>query len=234
MAATVKEIAGNSERAASSAKEADSEADSGQEVVKETVDAINTLAREVEAASTVINKLEEDSEAIGSMLSVIRGIADQTNLLALNAAIEAARAGEQGRGFAVVADEVRTLASKTQESTQEIQTIIQGLQEGTAKAVKVMNESVVSAKTTVEKASDASSSLTNIVKAVSAISEVNIQIATASEQQSASVNEIDQSVVHIAELSEKSTAGSDQTLHACEDLANLGDSLKSIVLQFKV
>jgi methyl-accepting chemotaxis protein len=234
MSATVKEIAASSESAASSAKEADNEAGNGQMVVQQTVDAISMLAKEVESAATVINKLETDSEAIGSVLGVIRGIADQTNLLALNAAIEAARAGEQGRGFAVVADEVRTLASRTQQSTQEIQTIIQGLQEGTAKAVKVMNESVASANETVEKASDANNSLANIVQAVSAISEVNIHIATASEQQASTVNEIDRSVNHIAELSNKSATGSEETLTACESLAGLGDELKGIVLQFKV
>jgi methyl-accepting chemotaxis protein len=234
MSATVKEIATSSESAASSAKEADNEADNGQLVVKQTVDAISLLAQEVESAALVINKLEEDSEAIGSVLGVIRGIADQTNLLALNAAIEAARAGEQGRGFAVVADEVRTLASRTQQSTQEIQSIIQGLQEGTTQAVKVMNESVASANETVEKASDANNSLTNIVKAVSAISEVNTHIATASEQQSSAVNEIDRSINYIAELSDKSATGSDETLLACEDLGRLGEELKGIVLQFKV
>ncbi len=234
MSATVKEIAASSESAESNAKEADNEASSGQEVVKLTVDAISILAKEVESAAAVINKLEEDSEAIGSVLEVIRDIAEQTNLLALNAAIEAARAGEQGRGFAVVADEVRTLASRTQQSTQEIQSIIECLQQGTATAVKVMNESVDSAKDTVKKASGASISLTNIVKSVSSIFEVNAQIATASEQQSSAAKEIDRSVVHIAELSDKSATGSDKTLLACEELVQLGEELKAIVLQFKV
>jgi len=234
MAATVREIAASGENAAANAKAADEEAGSGQLIVSQTVDAISKLAEEVESAAAVINKLEADSAAIGSVLDVIRGIADQTNLLALNAAIEAARAGEQGRGFAVVADEVRTLASRTQKSTQEIQAIIQGLQEGTAKAVKVMSDGVASANGTVETASQASKSLRNIVESVSAITEVNEQIATAAEQQSAAVNEIDQSVVHIAALSDKSAEGSVETLQACEDLARLGSELKSIVLQFKV
>ncbi len=234
MSATVKEIASSSESAASSAKEADNEAASGKVVVTQTVDSISRLAQEVGLGAEVINKLEEDSEAIGSVLGVIRGIADQTNLLALNAAIEAARAGEQGRGFAVVADEVRTLASRTQQSTQEIQEIIQGLQEGTAKAVKVMSESVESANGTVDKASDANNSLSIIVNAVSAITELNTHIATASEQQAAAVNDIDRSVIHIAELSDKTSKGSDETLLACEELSRLGEELKGIVLQFKV
>ena len=234
MSATVKEIAGSSDSAASNAKAADGEASSGQAMVRQTVDAISTLANDVEAASAVINRLEDESEAIGSVLEVIRDIAEQTNLLALNAAIEAARAGEQGRGFAVVADEVRTLASRTQQSTQEIQSIIESLQDGTKKAVEVMSESVSAANDTVEKASGASDSLASIVKSVAVIFDANAHIATASEEQSAVANEIDRSVVHIAELSDKSAAGSDKTLQACEDLARLGEELKAIVLQFKV
>jgi methyl-accepting chemotaxis protein len=234
MSATVKEIAANSDSAASNAREADGEATSGQEMVKQTVDAISTLAGDVEAAAAVINKLEDQSEAIGSVLEVIRDIAEQTNLLALNAAIEAARAGEQGRGFAVVADEVRTLASRTQQSTQEIQTIIESLQDGTKKAVVVMGESVAAANNTVEKASGASDSLVSIVRSVAVIFDANTHIATASEQQSAVASEIDRSVVQIAELSDKSAAGSDKTLQACENLAQLGEELKGIVLQFKV
>jgi methyl-accepting chemotaxis protein len=234
MSATVQEIANSCENAAENAKTADGEAANGQSIVKSTVEAISNLANDVESASAVINKLEEDSEAIGSVLGVIREIAEQTNLLALNAAIEAARAGEQGRGFAVVADEVRTLASRTQQSTQEIQSIIECLQEGTKKAVEVMNESVTSANDTVEKASGASNSLSTIVESVSTIFDANAHIATAAEQQSSAANEIDKSVVQISELSDKSAAGSDKTLRACEDLAKLGEELKKIVLQFKV
>lgn len=234
MSATVQEIANSCDHAAENAKTADGEAANGQSIVSSTVEAISKLANDVELASSVINKLEEDSEAIGSVLGVIREIAEQTNLLALNAAIEAARAGEQGRGFAVVADEVRTLASRTQQSTQEIQSIIECLQDGTKKAVAVMDDSVTSAKDTVSKASGASNSLSAIVESVSTIFDANAHIATAAEQQSSAANEIDKSVVQISELSDKSAAGSDKTLRACEDLAKLGEELKKIVLQFKV
>jgi methyl-accepting chemotaxis protein len=234
MSDSVKGVVESSERAASNARDADTEADNGQTVVKQTVDAIALLAREVGSAAEVINKLEEDSDAIGSVLGVIRDIADQTNLLALNAAIEAARAGEQGRGFAVVADEVRTLASRTQQSTEEIQTIIEGLQQRTATAVKVMGESVTSANNTMEQASKASLSLTNIVNSVSVISEVNTHIAAVSEQQSDAVSGIDSSVTRIEALSNEASAGSEETLRASRELARLSEELKGIVLQFKV
>ncbi|MEJ2405647.1 MAG: methyl-accepting chemotaxis protein [Candidatus Thiodiazotropha sp.] len=234
MSDSVKGVVESSERAASNARDADTEADNGQTVVKQTVDAIALLAREVGSAAEVINKLEEDSDAIGSVLGVIRDIADQTNLLALNAAIEAARAGEQGRGFAVVADEVRTLASRTQQSTEEIQTIIEGLQQRTATAVKVMGESVTSANNTMEQASKASLSLTNIVNSVSVISEVNTHIASVSEQQSDAVSGIDSSVTRIEALSNEASAGSEETLRASRELARLSEELKGIVLQFKV
>lgn len=234
MASTVREVAMNGETASSNANEAFKEAESGKMVVTETVEAITILAKEVESASVVINKLKADSKAIGSVLNVIRDIAEQTNLLALNAAIEAARAGEQGRGFAVVADEVRTLASRTQDSTQEIQTIIQGLQEGTAQAVSVMNEGVVAAKRAVDTARQAGETLSNIVGSVSAISDVNTQIAAAAEEQSVVADHIDQAVVHIADLSDKSASETDKTLKACQDLARLGEELREVVLQFKV
>ncbi len=234
MSDSVKGVVESSERAASNARDADAEAGNGQTVVKQTVDAIALLAREVGSAAEVINKLEEDSDAIGSVLGVIRDIADQTNLLALNAAIEAARAGEQGRGFAVVADEVRTLASRTQQSTEEIQTIIEGLQKRTATAVKVMGESVTSANNTMEQASKASLSLTNIVNSVSVISEVNTHIASVSEQQSDAVSGIDSSVTRIEALSNEASAGSEETLRASRELARLSEELKGIVLQFKV
>lgn len=234
MAATVKDIAQSADSAASSAREANNEATEGKEAMANTVNAIDTLAVEVTNAAEVINKLEVDSESIGSVLDVIRGIADQTNLLALNAAIEAARAGEQGRGFAVVADEVRTLASRTQESTSEINSIIENLQSGTRNAVHVMNGGLSTANQTVETAVRAGEALDNIVQSVSTILDMNTQIATASEQHTIVAQEIDRSVVRISEVSETAAEGSNQTADKSQELSALGEKLQGLVSQFKL
>ncbi len=234
MAATVKDIAQNADSAAAAARETNNEAAQGKEAMTNTVNAIDTLAVEVTNAATIINKLETDSESIGSVIDVIRGIADQTNLLALNAAIEAARAGEQGRGFAVVADEVRTLASRTQESTAEINKIIENLQSGTRNAAHVMNGGLSTAKGTVEVAGRAGESLDNIVQSVSTIMDMNTQIATASEQHTTVTEEINRSVVRISELSETAAEGSDQTADKSQELSALGGKLQGLVTQFKL
>jgi len=234
MAATVKEIAKSSEAAAFSAKEADKEALDGKVIIGEAAESINTLASEVEKSAEVINRLESGSDAIGSVLDVIRGIAEQTNLLALNAAIEAARAGEQGRGFAVVADEVRTLASRTQQSTQEIQEMIESLQSGSREAVKVMESSRATTQKTVEKTSEAADSLNKIADAVAVISDMNIQIAGAAEEQSAVAQEIDRNIVQISDLADNGAEQSTHVSDASERLSGLSSSLAGLVDKFKV
>ncbi|PIE41105.1 MAG: hypothetical protein CSA49_04935 [Gammaproteobacteria bacterium] len=204
----VHEASQNASTAAQAARDASSEADSGQSVVNKVTSSIHSLADEVERAAAAIQKLESDSESIGAILEVIRGIADQTNLLALNAAIEAARAGEQGRGFAVVADEVRTLAQRTQEATEEINDMIARLQEGSSNAVKVMAEGRRQAELSVEQASQAGESLQAITGAISSISTMNEQIAAAVEQQTTAADSINRS---LSSMSEAVSAGTQRT-----------------------
>ncbi len=234
MAATVQEIARSSESAAASAQEADLASTDGRRIIGEAASTINRLATEVERSAEVINRLEHESDAIGSVLDVIRGIAEQTNLLALNAAIEAARAGEQGRGFAVVADEVRTLASRTQQSTQEIQEMIEKLQSGSREAVQVMESSRATTQVTVDKASEAAESLNKIVEAVNIISDMNRQIATAAEEQSVVAREIDKNIVQISGLTESSAEQTSHVSDASARLHQLSNSLSELVKRFKV
>lgn len=234
MNATVHEVAKNAASAASAAHNADEQANSGKQVVEKTMDVIESLADEVNSTGNAIRDLAQDSENIGSVLDVIRGIAEQTNLLALNAAIEAARAGEQGRGFAVVADEVRTLAQRTQKSTQEIQEMIERLQKGTATAVDAMEKSQEQAHAGVKQAAEAGTSLDAIKQAVDNITDMNTQIASAAEEQSAVAEEINRNISNISEVAEHSATGAQQTSAASEELARLAEQLQTMVTQFKV
>ena len=234
MTATVQEVQNNAQNASEAANHADETAAEGKEVVSQTIASIHQLANGVESAADVIQTLERDSESIGSVLEVIRGIAEQTNLLALNAAIEAARAGEQGRGFAVVADEVRTLASRTQQSTEEIQKMIERLQSGARNAVDVMEDGRKKAIDSVSQAGQASNSLNEIANAVATISAMNSQIETAANEQAATANEINRNVVNVSQVSEEITQSTDHLASSSQGLAMLSSDLRKIVNQFKV
>lgn len=234
MAATVQEVASSAESAAGSANSANNEAQSGSIIVKNTAKSISQLAADVENASNVIHQLESDSDNIGTILDVIKNIAEQTNLLALNAAIEAARAGEQGRGFAVVADEVRTLASRTQESTLEIEEMITKLQSGSKHAVEVMEKGLAQAKEGETLSNEAAESLESITRAVITINEMNTHIASAAEEQSATTDEMNRNIVNISQLSDQTANGSEQTTTASNELAKLANDLQQLISQFKI
>ena len=234
MSSTVHEVARNASHAAKAANDANEQARSGTGVVKNTIQSIEQLAIEVDKAAETINKLKEDSVNIGTVLDVIRGIAEQTNLLALNAAIEAARAGEQGRGFAVVADEVRTLASRTQQSTQEIQGMIERLQGGANQAVSAMTQGRNAARNSVDQAINAGQSLEIINRYIDTIKDMNTQIANAAEGQSNTAEEINRNIVNISTISHDSARNAEQTAQASEELAHLATQLQSQVSSFRV
>ncbi len=233
MAATVQEVASNAANAETSATNTNNDAITGQDIVAKSVASIRSLAQEVENATEVIQKLHSESENIGSVLDVIKGIAEQTNLLALNAAIEAARAGEQGRGFAVVADEVRTLASRTQQSTTEIQQMIERLQAGAQSAVDVMEKGRAVAEASVTQASEAGESLNNITKSVEVIANINTQIATAAEEQSHVAEEINQNVTKINDIAKQTASGAEETAQASTKLIGIADALQDLIKHFK-
>jgi methyl-accepting chemotaxis protein len=228
MSSTVQEVAANTSEAADAAVTARGESSTGQAVVQETMKSIQSLADEVQVAGDVIQKLRDDSNTIGGVLDVIRGISDQTNLLALNAAIEAARAGEAGRGFAVVADEVRTLAQRTGESTEEIQNMIERLQNGAEEAVQVMDQGRKRAVSSVEQASKAGASLDTITLSVQKISDYNTQIATAAEEQSVAADGIHNNIVSISDLCNNSGQNVRSVLDNCKTLQALGEDLYNI------
>ncbi|MFO7954371.1 methyl-accepting chemotaxis protein [Thioalkalivibrio sp.] len=234
MTATVQEVARNAADAAAAAQTTDQDATAGQQVVQKTVTAINGLSTQVDGAAEVVSRLSQDAEEINKVLEVIGDIADQTNLLALNAAIEAARAGEQGRGFAVVADEVRTLASRTQDSTHEIQQMIERVQNGTREAVQAMEDGRAKAHESVEQVNLAGESLNAITQSVNRISDMNTQIASAAEEQSTVAEEINRNVANITEVLDQTASGSEQIRNAAEELSKLASEQQERVGQFKV
>lgn len=234
MSATVNEVASHTSEAAQLAQQAINEFNAGKSEVAKTQSSINSLAGKVTEAGVVINNLSADSRQIGSVLEVIQGIAEQTNLLALNAAIEAARAGEQGRGFAVVADEVRNLAQRTQDSTRQIQAVIEKMQTSTTKAVEVMHEGQAQAEVSVEQAKAAGESLQAINHSVSKISDMNTQIATAAEQQAVVASEINQNFNQITQSATKAEQEAAKITAASNQLDTLARNLEKNVSQFKI
>jgi methyl-accepting chemotaxis protein len=234
MTATVEEVARHAADAARAAQETDREAEAGSRVVEQAIAAIEALAHEVESAGQVITRLSDDSREIGAVLDVIRGVAAQTNLLALNAAIEAARAGEQGRGFAVVADEVRTLASRTQDSIQDIQGKIERVQSGSAGAVAVMEQGRARAGEGVEQARQAGESLRAIAAAIARINDMNTQIASAAEEQSAVAEEINRNIQSMSQSVSQISDGAMQAASASGELARLAASLQDSSGRFRI
>ncbi len=234
MSAAVHEVAQNAQGASDAALAAQTQSRQGAVVVSDTVQSIRQLAQEVEGTSQTIEALAEETNSIGAVLEVIRGIAEQTNLLALNAAIEAARAGEQGRGFAVVADEVRALAGRTQDSTKDIQVRIERLQGGVAKAVLAMQSGSGKARDSVERAAGVDQVLAETTHSVQRINDMAAQIATACEEQSSVTEEIARNISDIRDLSNDAAANSASSMQASQQLSALSQTLATLVGRFQV
>ncbi|OCW22151.1 chemotaxis protein [Pseudomonas sp. S3E12] len=232
MSTAVDEVAGNAVSSAEASQASDEDSKHGHYQISETISSIQNLVDEVLGASNKAEGLALQAQDISKVLEVIRGIAGQTNLLALNAAIEAARAGEAGRGFAVVADEVRSLAQRTQDSTEEIEQMITGIQQGTQATVEALNSSAEHAGQTLQRANSAGSALEKITAAISQISQRNLVIASAAEQQALVARDVDRSLVNIRDLSTQTAAGATQTSAASQELSRLAVDLNGLVTRF--
>lgn len=234
MTATVAEVAQSASAAADSAKDADTYAANGNNIVMQSISSMSQLSDQIQKTAEVIGFLSNESQNIGRVLDVIKSIAEQTNLLALNAAIEAARAGEQGRGFAVVADEVRTLAQRTQKSTQEIEAMIATLQQGVKEAVNAMEIGINQVDDANDKANQAGQALKEIVSSVDSITELNTHIATAAEEQSSVAESINRSIIAISDIAEHSTASAAELSESVVNLTKLANSMRNQVSAFKL
>lgn len=233
MTATVQEVANNASGAAEAAQDADNHARTGMDVMNSTLTSIQQLSHEVNNVSEAMTQLEAETGRIGGVLDVIKNVAEQTNLLALNAAIEAARAGEQGRGFAVVADEVRALAKRTQESTAEIQQIIHAVQLGTSKAMQAMRVSQDKTNSTSQMAGQAGQAISGITQAVARIHNMNTQIATAAEEQSYAAEEINKNVVRVVTLVENAATNAQRSTHVASELDSVARELQTQIAHFR-
>ena len=234
MTTAVEEVARNAVSTSDATRQSSESASLGQQRVSDTVDAIGALASDVQVTGGLVQSLANQSQDIGKVLDVIRAIAEQTNLLALNAAIEAARAGESGRGFAVVADEVRALAHRTQQSTQEIEQMVQGMRSGATQALDSMQASSSRAANTLAMAERAGDALQTITASVNEIHERNLVIASAAEEQAQVAREVDRNLVNIRDLSVRSASGADQTSASSHELSQLANSLRTMVQRFQV
>ncbi|KFI11027.1 chemotaxis protein [Vibrio sp. B183] len=234
MLATVEEVAARTVEANDASRLAAQEANHSHKIIDKNVQEANELAEQIQSASQVVQKLASDARNVDTVLEVIRGVAEQTNLLALNAAIEAARAGEQGRGFAVVADEVRSLSLRTHESTLEIQNIVEKLQVGAENVVKVMDQGTAKATNASELSSQAGEALNKINKEVHTIEEMNQHIATAAEEQTVTVNDINRNVVSLSDMASTVSGESNQMASSSQELGRVSDDLMAMINRFKL
>lgn len=234
MTASIQEVANNAEQASNAAQESDQITREGTKLVLSSQESIQLLAEDIQASSSMVGNVRDKSANVSTVLDVIKNIAEQTNLLALNAAIEAARAGDQGRGFAVVASEVRSLAQRTQDSTTEIEALIDDLQSGVGQAVTKMDQNRKSAEAAVEQSGAVAEALRRISTAVASIVDMNMQIASAATQQSAVAEEVNQSVLRISEVADQSASGSEEISRSSEELARLGQQLQGMTARFSL